>query len=178
MTQENFKSQITAKLEKEFGSTNKMALPKIKKIVLNVGAGEAVMNKNVINNIQEQMALIAGQKPVVTLARKSISAFKIRKGMPLGVKVTLRGAKMYIFLEKMVKIVIPRIRDFRGISETNIDQHGNLNLGFSEQTLFPEIEYDKVDRVRGLEVTIVTNAGSHKNGKKLFEIVGVPFKKS
>jgi large subunit ribosomal protein L5 len=98
--------------------------------------------------------------------------------MPLGVKVTLRGAKMYIFLEKMVKIVIPRIRDFRGISETNIDQHGNLNLGFSEQTLFPEIEYDKVDRVRGLEVTIVTNAGSHKNGKKLFEIVGVPFKKS
>lgn len=175
--QEDFRSQIMTRLAKEFESENPMALPKIVKVVINVGAGEAVANKNVIEKIQEQLSLISGQKPVVTKARKSISAFKIRMGMPLGVKVTLRGRNMYAFIEKLVRIVLPRIRDFRGISDSCIDGHGNLNLGFSEQTLFPEIEYDKVDRVRGLEVTIVTTAGDHEKGRKLFEVVGIPFKK-
>jgi large subunit ribosomal protein L5 len=155
-----------------------MALPKALKVVVNVGAGEAVVNKNVIDKIVEQLTLITGQKPVITKARKSISAFKVRKGMPLGVKVTLRGKRMYEFLEKMIRIVIPRIRDFRGIPETCVDQHGNFNIGFSEQTLFPEIEYDKIDKVRGLEVTVVTNARTNEKGRKLFEVLGIPFKKS
>ncbi len=162
----------------ELKITNPMALPKALKVVVNVGAGEAVVNKNVIDKIVEQLTLITGQKPVITKARKSISAFKVRKGMPLGVKVTLRGKRMYEFLEKMIRIVIPRIRDFRGIPETCVDQHGNFNIGFSEQTLFPEIEYDKIDKVRGLEVTVVTNARTNEKGRKLFEVLGIPFKKS
>lgn len=175
--QEYYKQEVTKKLKSDLKIDNDMALPKALKIVVNVGAGEAVVSKNVIGNIEEQLGIITGQKPVVTLARKSISAFKVRKGMPLGVKVTLRGKRMYQFLEKVIKIVIPRIRDFRGISETCVDFHGNLNIGFSEQTLFPEIEFDKVDKVRGLEVTVVTNARNHEKGKKLFEALGVPFKK-
>lgn len=163
---------------KELGIDNVMAVPKIVKIVVNVGAGEAVTNKNVLGNIQEQIAIITGQKPVITKARKSISAFKIRKGMPLGVKVTLRGDNMYALLEKVIKIVIPRLRDFRGISHSAVDAHGNLNLGFTEQTIFHEIEFDKVDKIRGLEVTVVTNAKDHEKGKKLFELLGVPFKKA
>ena len=163
---------------KELGIDNVMAVPKIVKIVVNVGAGEAVTNKNVLGHIQEQIAIITGQKPVITKARKSISAFKIRKGMPLGVKVTLRGDNMYALLEKVIKIVIPRLRDFRGISHSAVDAHGNLNLGFTEQTIFHEIEFDKVDKIRGLEVTVVTNAKDHEKGKKLFELLGVPFKKA
>lgn len=174
--QEQFNTEIRKKIMQDLGIKNPMAVPTIIKIVVNVGAGEAVVNKNVIEKIQEQLAIISGQKPVITKARVSISAFKVRKGMPLGVKVTLRGKKMYEFLEKLVKIVIPRIRDFRGISNTTIDQHGNLNLGFSEQTLFPEIEFDAIDKVRGLQVTIVSTAKNAVVGKKLYEIIGIPFK--
>ena len=155
-----------------------MEAPRILKIVLNVGVGEAVSNKNVLDKVVEQLTTISGQKPVVTRARKSVSAFKIRKGLPIGVKVTLRNERMFSFLEKLVRIVIPRLRDFRGIQEKNVDQNGNLNLGFTEQTIFPEIDFDKVDKIRGLEVTIVTNARDHQRGKKLFELLGVPFKKS
>ncbi len=176
--QEFYNQEVTKKLMDELKITNRMAVPKALKIVVNVGAGEAVVNKNVIEKIVEQMTLITGQKPVITKARKSVSAFKVRQGMPLGVKVTLRGKRMYEFLEKLIRIVIPRIRDFRGISETCVDQHGNFNIGFSEQTLFPEIEYDKIDKVRGLEVTVVTNARTNEKGRKLFETLGVPFKKS
>lgn len=161
---------------KELELSNPMMIPKIQKIVLNIGVGEAVVNKNSITKAQEQLTQIAGQKAVVTLARKSISAFKIRKGFPNGVKVTLRGKKMQDFLEKLVRIVIPRIKDFRGVPETCVDQNGNLNLGFHEQTIFPEIEYDKIDKIRGLQVTVVTNATNHVRGKKLFEIIGIPFK--
>ncbi len=175
--QEFYNQEVKKKLMDEMKIKNPMAAPKMLKVVINVGAGEAVTNKNVIGNIQEQLAMIAGQKPVVTKARKSISAFKLRQGMPIGVKVTLRGNRMYSFVEKLVKVVIPRLRDFRGISETSVDAHGNLNLGLSEQTLFPEIEFDKIDKIRGLEVTIVTNAREHEVGKKLFEVLGVPFKK-
>lgn len=172
-----YNQEIKKKLVTELGSKNLMEAPKVVKVVVNVGAGEALTNKNVIEKIQEQIGLIAGQKPLITKARKSISAFKIRVGVPIGVKVTLRGERMYSFLEKLIKVVLPRIRDFKGISEKSIDPFGNLNIGFTEQTIFPEIEFDKVDKIRGLEVTIVTNAKDHKKGKKLFELLGIPFKK-
>jgi large subunit ribosomal protein L5 len=160
----------------ELKISNAMAVPKIVKIVINTGAGEALINKNALDKIQEQLGLIAGQKAIVTKAKKSISAFKIRKGLAIGVKVTLRGKKMFAFLEKLIKIVIPRLKDFRGVPERSIDQNGNLNLGFYEQTIFPEIEFDKIDKIRGLEVTLVTNAKDKQKGKKLFEILGIPFK--
>jgi large subunit ribosomal protein L5 len=165
------------KLGQELKIANLMAVPRIEKVVLNVGVGEATSNKNVLEKVQEQLGLISGQRPVVTKARKSVSAFRIREGLPIGVKVTLRGKTMYSFLERLIKIVIPRLRDFRGVSEENIDQHGNLNLGFNEQTIFPEIDYDKIDKSRGLQITIVTNAQTRESGKKLFEVLGIPFKK-
>ncbi len=171
-----YNQEIKKKLKEELKLKNPMEIPQVLKIVVNVGAGEAVSNKGAIEKIQEQLTLIAGQKPVITTAKKSISAFKIRKGLPIGVKVTLRGERMYSFLEKLVKIVIPRLRDFRGVSEKSIDQNGNLNIGFTEQTIFPEIEFDAIDKIRGLEVTVVTNAKDQKRGKKLFELLGVPFK--
>ena len=173
--QEYYNSEIKKKLKEKLNISNIMAVPKVIKIVINVGAGEAVTNKNVIEKIQEQLTLISGQHAVITKAKKSVSAFKIRQGLAIGVKVTLRGKRMYEFMEKVIKIVIPRIRDFRGISEKNIDQHGNLNIGFTEQTIFHEIEYDKVDKIRGLQVTFVTNASTKSEGKKLFSLLGIPF---
>jgi large subunit ribosomal protein L5 len=161
---------------KDLELKNPMMTPRIQKIILNIGVGEAVVNKSAIQHAQEQLTTIAGQKAVVTMARKSISAFKIRKGFPNGVKVTLRGSKMNFFLEKLITIIIPRIKDFRGIAATCVDQNGNLNIGFREQTIFPEIEYDKIDKIRGLQVTVVTTAGNKVAGKKLFEIIGIPFK--
>lgn len=174
---EQYTKEMKKKLMEELKIQNPMAVPRILKVVLNVGAGEAVTNKNAIEKIQEQMTLIAGQKAVVTKARKSVSAFKIRQGQAIGVKVTLRGNQMFAFLEKLVSIVIPRLRDFRGIEPSTVDQNGNLNLGFTEQTIFPEIEFDKVDKIRGLQVTVVTNARSREYGTKLFTLLGVPFKK-
>ncbi len=174
---EQYTKEMKKKLMEELKIENPMAVPRILKVVLNVGAGEAVTNKNAIEKIQEQMTLIAGQKAVVTKARKSVSAFKIRQGQAIGVKVTLRGNQMFAFLEKLVSIVIPRLRDFRGIEPSTVDQNGNLNLGFTEQTIFPEIEFDKVDKIRGLQVTVVTNARNREYGTKLFTLLGVPFKK-
>ena len=139
-----YNQEVKKRLMTDLGIANPMAVPKVIKIVINVGAGEAVSNKGVLEKIQEQIMLISGQKAVITKARKSVSAFKIRMGLPIGVKTTLRGAKMYSFLEKIIKIVIPRLRDFRGVVETGLDSHGNLNLGFSEQIIFPEIDYDKL----------------------------------
>lgn len=174
---EEYYQEIKQKLMAELKISNVMAVPLMKKIVVNVGAGEAVTTKNVLPHIQQQLEQITGQKTIITKARKSISAFKLRKGVPIGVKVTLRGEKMFLFLEKLIRIVIPRIRDFRGISDSCVDNHGNLNIGFSEQTIFPEIEFDKIDKIRGLEVTVVTNAKDKNKGKKLFELLGVPFVK-
>ncbi len=177
----NFKDDYNQVGRKKLGGelkiANIMGVPRVEKIVLNVGVGEATTNKNVLEKVREQLGLISGQRPVITKARKSISAFRVREGLPIGVKVTLRGKNMYLFLEKLVKVVIPRLRDFRGVSDLNIDQHGNLNLGFNEQTIFPEIDYDKIDKVRGLQITIVTNAKTKEQGKKLFEVIGIPFKK-
>ena len=172
-----YNSDVKKKLKAALGLKNIMEVPAVKKIVVNVGAGEAVVNKNVLDKILEQIGLITGQKAVITKARQSISAFKIRRGLPIGVKVTLRDKKMYSFLEKLVKVVIPRLRDFKGISDHSIDPSGNLNLGFTEQTIFPEIDFDKIDKIRGLEVSIVTNARNKEKGKKLFELLGIPFKK-
>lgn len=160
---------------KELKIDNLLAVPKIKKIVLNVGVGEGAQNRPVIDKVVEELTTIAGQKAVPTAARKSVSAFKIRKGALIGVRVTLRGKKMYDFLEKLIKIVLPRTRDFRGVSEKNLDGRGNLNLGISEQILFPEISYDKINKVRGLQITIVTDAGTNEKAKKLFESFGMPF---
>jgi len=174
---EFFQTEVKLALMKELGLKNSFAVPNIVKVVLNVGAGEAVTNKNVIAKIQEQISLIAGQKAVITKARKSVSAFKIREGLPIGVKVTLRGDRMYEFLQKFITIVIPRLRDFKGIDDSSVDAHGNLNIGFTEQTLFPEIEYDKVDKLRGLQITVVTTAKDKGKGRLLFEKLGVVFKK-
>lgn len=174
---DQYTKEIKPKLMTELAIKNPMAIPRLVKVVLNVGAGEAVADKNAIGKIQEQMTLIAGQKAVVTKAKKSVSAFKIRMGQPIGVKVTLRGREMYSFLEKLFTIVLPRLRDFRGIADSCVDQHGNLNLGFSEQTIFPEIEFDKIDKIRGLQVTVVTTATDKNQGLKLFTLMGVPFKK-
>lgn len=174
---EKYDKEIKDQLKADLKIDNVMATPKLLKVVINVGAGEAAQNKNVLDKISEQVGWISGQKPVITKARKSVSAFKIRQGLPIGVKVTLRGESMYVFLDKLISIVMPRIRDFRGISESTVDQSGNMNLGFTEQTIFPEIEFDKIDKIRGLQVTIVTNAGNREHGKKLFEMLGVPFKK-
>ena len=173
---EQYNTEFKKKLMEMLKINNPMAVPRMVKVVINVGAGEAVTNKNVIEKVQEQITLIAGQKAVITKAKKSVSAFKIRMGQAIGVKVTLRGDQMYHFIQKLVTIVIPRLRDFRGIADSTVDQHGNLNLGFTEQTIFPEIEFDKIDKMRGLQVTVVTTAGSKDTGKKLFTLLGVPFK--
>ncbi len=172
-----YNQEVKKKLMDDLKLKNYMQVPKVVKIVVNVGAGEAVSSKGVLEKIQEQIGLITGQKALITKARKSISAFKIRKGLPIGVKTTLRGEKMYSFLEKLVKVVIPRLKDFRGIPEKSTDLNGNINIGFPEQTIFPEIDFDKIDKIRGLEVTIVTNAKDKLKGKKLFEVLGIPFKK-
>src|SRR3989338_1551043 len=163
---------IKPKLQKKFGIKNAFALPHIEKAIINVGVGEAVSNKKAIAHVQEQLERISGQKTVVTVARKSIATYKIRKGQPIGVKVTLRGKNMYYFIEKLVRVVLPRLRDFRGIKDTCVDQHGNLNIGFTEQTIFPEIEYDKIDKIRGLEVTIVTSSKNREHGRELFSMLG------
>lgn len=178
MSFKNFYNQeVRIEAMKVMKLKNPMEVPHVVKIVVNVGAGEAVTNKGVLEKIQEQLGMITGQKPIITRARKSVSAFKIRQGLPIGVKVTLHGERMYSFLEKLIKIVIPRLRDFKGIPQKSVDRQGNLNIGFPEQTIFPEIEFDKIDKIRGLEVTIVTSAADYNKGKKLFELLGIPFRK-
>lgn len=178
MLYSEFYSPDNLKKAKElFKTDNVFAVPRILKVAINVGAGESVVSKNVTVEIAKQLGIISGQKPVITKARKSVSAFKIREGLPIGVKVTLRGRKMINFVDKLVNIVIPMLRDFRGIRESCVDQNGNLNLGFTEQTIFPEINFDEIDKLRGLQVTVITNARSHEKGKLLFETLGVPFEK-
>lgn len=170
-------NEVRPRLMKKMGIKNPFAVPKIKKVVINVGVGEGALNKNAINKTIEELSLIAGQKAVPTLAKKSVSAFKIRKGATIGVKVTLRGKRMYDFLERLIKIVLPRIKDFQGISFKSLDGHGNLNIGISEQILFPEVSYDKIEKIRGLQVTIVTNAKDNEMGKELFKELGIPFER-
>ena len=164
-------------LIKEFGYKNVMEVPKMVKIVLNMGLGEAINNIKLIDSAVYQLSMITGQRPVVNRAKKSIASFKLRKGMPIGCMVTLRGDKMYEFYDRFINITLPRIRDFKGVSENSFDGNGNYTIGIREQIIFPEIEYDKVDRIKGLNVTIVTNANTNKECKALLSELGMPFKK-
>lgn len=169
--------EIVPQLVKEMGLKNRLAAPRIEKIVLNIGLGEALKDRGILDKVAEQLAVISGQRPAVTVARKSIASFKLRKGNPIGLKVTLRGERMYNFLEKLIKIVLPNVKDFRGVSKKNFDGSGNYSLGIEEQTVFPEIEFAEVDKIRGLEVTIVTTAKEDRWGERLLELLGMPFKK-
>lgn len=175
--QTRYESEIKELLKKELGLSNIMSVPKLLKIVVNIGLGEALTDKKVIERVSEQLATITGQKPSVTRAKISISTFKLRAGDKIGLKATLRGRRMYEFLEKLVRIVLPRVRDFRGISRRGFDGRGNYSLGLREQIVFPEIEYTKIDKVRGLEMTFVTSAGNDRAGYKLLSLLGMPFEK-
>ncbi len=162
-------------LREQFGYKNLMQVPKIEKVVINIGMGEAVGNAKALDNAVGDIQLITGQKPVVTRAKRSIAQFKIRAGMPIGVMVTLRGARMYEFVDRLFNIALPRIRDFRGLSPDAFDGRGNYTLGLKEQLIFPEIEYDKIDRVRGMEISFVTSARTDAEGRRLMEMLGMPY---
>jgi len=174
---ETYKNEIMGAMTTKFGYKNQMQVPKIEKIVINMGVGEARDNAKVLENAIGDMQMISGQKPIVTKAKKSVAAFKLREGMPIGCKVTLRGEKMYEFLDRLVNLALPRVRDFRGVSSTAFDGRGNYALGIKEQLIFPEIEYDKVDKVRGMDVIIVTTANTDEEARELLTQFGMPFQK-
>ena len=172
---DKYRDEVAPELMKEFGYSNVMQVPQLKKIVVNVGLGEAVANAKALEAAVGDLTAITGQKPVVTRAKKSIAAFKLRAGMPIGAMVTLRGPRMYEFLDRLVSLTLPRIRDFRGISPNAFDGRGNYTLGLREQIAFPEIEYDKIDKTRGLELSLVTTAKNDEEGRRLLALLGVPF---
>ncbi|EKD77426.1 MAG: 50S ribosomal protein L5 [uncultured bacterium] len=174
--QKKYEESVVKQLQKEFGYKSPMQVPRIAKITLNMGLGEAVEDKKIINFALDDMAKIAGQKPVTTLSKKSIAGFKIRDNYPIGCKVTLRRKKMYEFLHRLISIAIPRIRDFRGFSSKAFDGRGNYSLGIKEQIVFPEIQYDKIDRIRGLDITITTTATDDKEARALLKAFGFPLK--
>jgi large subunit ribosomal protein L5 len=173
---DRYRSEIAPKLKEELGLTNMMEVPRVTKITLNMGVGEAVGDKKVLENAVADMQKIAGQKPVVTKSRKSIAGFKIRDGWPIGCKVTLRDERMYEFLERLIDIAIPRIRDFRGISGKQFDGRGNFAMGVTEQIIFPEIDYDQVDKLRGMDIVITTSAKNDEQGRALLSAFNFPFK--
>ena len=176
---ERYKKDVVPALMKEFGYSNQMAVPRLKKIVLNVGVGrEAQSNPKVFDQAAMELATISGQKPVVTRAKKSIAAFKLRTGMPVGVSVTLRGERMFEFLDRLVNAVLPRVRDFRGVSPKAFDGRGNYTIGIKEQLIFPEIDFNKVDRIRGMNISIVTSARTDEEGRALLRHFGMPFSRS
>jgi large subunit ribosomal protein L5 len=175
--QERYKSEILPSLMEKFNYNSVMQVPKIEKIVINMGVGEAVTNSKVLDTAVEELTAIAGQKPVITRAKKSIAGFKLREGMPIGSKVTLRGERMYDFLDKLISVSLPRVRDFRGVSKKSFDGRGNYTLGVKEQLIFPEIDYDKVNKVRGMDIVIVTTANTDEEARELLTQVGMPFQK-
>ena len=175
--QDFYKDTVMDALQKEFNYDSVMQVPRITKITLNMGLGEAVGDKKVLEHAVEDLTAISGQKPVVTVARKSIARFKIRDGYPIGAKVTLRGERMWEFLERLISIAIPRIRDFRGLNPKSFDGRGNYSMGVKEQIIFPEIDYDKVDKVRGLDITITTTAATNEEGRALLRGFNFPLKK-
>ena len=174
---EFYENEVVDAMMKKFSYKNKMEVPKIAKIVVNMGLGEAKENAKAIENAMGDMAIIAGQKPIVTKAKKSIAAFKLRAGMPIGCKVTLRGEKMYSFASKLINIALPRVRDFRGVSANSFDGRGNYTLGVKEQLMFPEIQYDKIDKIRGMDIVFVTTAKTDEEARELLRLFGMPFKK-
>lgn len=172
-----YTDKVQGALQEQFGYTNPMMVPKIEKIVVNMGVGEAATDAKAIDGAVEDLRVICGQQPLITKAKKSIASFKLRAGMRIGAKVTLRGDRMWDFLDRLISVAIPRIRDFRGISPKSFDGRGNFSMGVTEQTIFPEIDFDKVDRVRGMDITIVTTATTDEEGKALLSGFGFPFKR-
>lgn len=172
---ETYKSEIAPALMKKFGYKSVMQIPKLDKIVINVGCGEARENSKVVDAIINDLQIITGQKPVICRAKKSVANFKLREGMPIGVKVTLRGDRMYEFLERFFNLALPRVRDFRGINTNSFDGRGNYAMGIKEQLIFPEIEYDKIDAVRGMDIIMVTTANTDEEGRELLKLLGAPF---
>lgn len=174
---ERYKKEVIPAMMKLYGYKNMMRVPRLEKVVINIGVGEAILNAKALEAAQSDLTAISGQRPVITRARKSIAAFHLREGMPIGLKVTLRGKRMYEFLFKLMNIVLPRIREFQGVPSTSFDGWGNYTLGFKEQTIFPEIDYDKIDKPRGLEVSVVTTARRDEEGRELLRLLGMPFSK-
>lgn len=174
---EQYESKLKSELQKELGLTNVMEIPRIEKIVLNMGLGEAVQNPKIIEKATQELTLISGQKAVVTRAKKSIATFKLREGMPIGTRVTLRKERMYDFLSKLINIALPRVRDFRGVSAKGFDGRGNFSMGITEHIIFPEIDYDQIDQIRGFNVTIVTTAKTDEAARALLDAIGIPFRK-
>jgi large subunit ribosomal protein L5 len=175
--QQIYRDKIVPELQKTLGLDNPMQVPKITKITVNMGVGEAVADKKIMDNAVGDLTKITGQKPLVTRARKSVASFKVRDDLPIGAKVTLRGARMYEFLDRLVSIAMPRIRDFRGVSARSFDGRGNYNFGVKEQIIFPEIAYDQIDAIRGMDITITTTAPDDKSGRALLEAFSFPFRK-
>ena len=174
--QEQYKNEILPKLKEELGFTNTMSVPKIEKITINMGLGSALGDKKILESALEELGLISSQKPMTCLARKSVASFKLREGNAIGCKVTLRKERMYEFLDRLVNVAIPRIRDFRGLNDKSFDGRGNYNMGITEQIVFPEIEFDKVTKVRGMDIAITTNAKNDEDAKKLLAMFNFPFK--
>ncbi|WP_433746278.1 50S ribosomal protein L5 [Falsibacillus pallidus] len=174
---EKFQKEISPALMSKFNYESVMQVPKVEKIIINMGVGDAVQNSKALDTAVEELTLIAGQKPVVTRAKKSIAGFRLREGMPIGAKVTLRGERMYEFLDKLVSVSLPRVRDFRGVSKKAFDGRGNYTLGVKEQLIFPEIDYDKVSKVRGMDIVIVTTANTDEESRELLTQLGMPFQK-
>ena len=175
--QEKYQNSVRAELQNQFSYKSSMQIPKVEKIVINLGCGDAVANAKVLDDAVEELATITGQKPIITKAKKSIANFKLREGMPIGCKVTLRGVRMYEFLDKLVSIALPRVRDFHGINGNAFDGRGNYTLGVKEQLIFPEINFDKIKKVRGMDIVIVTTANTDEEGRALLSLMGMPFKK-
>ncbi|GGE54470.1 50S ribosomal protein L5 [Pullulanibacillus camelliae] len=174
---EKYNSEVVAALTEKFNYSNKMQVPGVEKIVINMGIGDAVQNSKVLDEAVEELTALAGQKPVVTRAKKSIAGFKLREGMPIGAKVTLRGERMYEFLDKLISVSLPRVRDFRGVSPKSFDGRGNYTLGVREQLIFPEIDYDKINKVRGMDIVIVTTSNTDEEARELLTLLGMPFRK-
>lgn len=174
---DKYLNEVVPALMEKFNYSNVMEVPKIEKVILNMGVGEAKDNVKILEAAVEEIQLITGQKPVITKARKSVANFKIREGMPVGCKVTLRGQKMYDFADKLMNIALPRVRDFRGVSKTSFDGRGNYSLGIKEQLIFPEIDYDKIDKIKGMDIIIVTSAKSDEEAREFLALMGMPFKK-
>lgn len=172
---DKYLNEVVPGLQEQFKYTNVMAIPKLDKVVINIGLGEAVQNPKALDAALSDLTLIAGQKPVVTRAKKSIAGFKLREGMPVGVKVTLRGDRMYEFVDRLLNVALPRVRDFRGVSPKSFDGRGNYSLGLKEQLIFPEIEYDKIDKLRGMEIVFATTAKTDEEGRALLKLLGMPF---
>ncbi len=172
---ERYKKEVIPSLMKLYGYKNNMQVPKLDKVVLNIGLGEATQNAKALEAAERDLVAISGQHPVITRAKKSIAAFRLRTGMPIGLKVTLRGERMYDFFDKLVNAVLPRMREFQGVSRNSFDGRGNYTLGLKEQIIFPEVDYDKIDKVRGLEISLITTANTDEEGRHLLELLGIPF---